>query len=108
MKGGIINMTKFTSQEFINKYAHEDIISTLSPEITDAFIDDVCEEVIDFLMTNSTTFSDTNLSEWQQAQLKKAQMERAINILTVGRESSMSDKVISILKTAGFLYKGLC
>jgi hypothetical protein len=101
-------MLKFTSQEFINKYAHEDILSTLTPEITDTFIDDICEEVTDYIRTNSSYYNEQELSDWQQTQLKKAQMERAIIVLTLGRESPMSDKIISILKTAGFLYKGLC
>lgn len=100
-------MVKFTAEEFINKYQHEDIIRALAPEITDVFIDDVCGQVIDYCRSQSPSFNADNLSEWQQEQLKKAQMERAITIIAYGRDSEMDLKTRNILKSAGFLYKGL-
>lgn len=100
-------MVKFTSEEFINKYQHEDIIKALAPEITDAFIDDVCEQVIDYCRAQSPSFRVDKLTEWQQGQLKRAQMERAIEIMAYGRNSEYSAKTRDILKRAGFFYKGL-
>lgn len=100
-------MIKFTSEEFINKYQHEDIIRVLSPEVTDSFIVDVCEQVIDYCRSQSPSFNADNLSEWQQEQLKRAQMEHAITVLTYGRESPIAPKTKDILKRVGFLYKGL-
>lgn len=106
-EGGPLTMIRFTADEFINKYQHEDIIKALAPEITDAFIDDVCEQVIDYCRSQSPSFNADTLSEWQQEQLKRAQMEQAITVLTYGRESPLAPKTIGILKRAGFLYKGL-
>lgn len=100
-------MVKFTAEEFINKYQHEDIIRALAPEITDVFIDDVCEQVIDYCRSQSPSFNADNLSEWQTEQLKRAQMERAIYILAYGRDSEMDVKTYNVLKRAGFLYRGL-
>jgi hypothetical protein len=100
-------MTKFTAEEFINKYQHDNLIETMKPEATDSFIENVCERVIDYIKSNSTTFKDSDLSVWQTEQLKRAMMEEARNQLVYGPDAQLSNITYTIVKNAGFLYKGL-
>jgi predicted RNA-binding protein associated with RNAse of E/G family len=107
--GGIHLMSKikFTAEEFINKYQHVDIVRVMQPQDASALIDDVCDKVVSFCRSESPSFDEDNLSDWKIGELKRAQMEHALTVLTFGRDEPLNENTKSILRRAGFLYKGL-